>query len=382
MRKLSFSILGYHPVSMPGFNGVMSLYEAKWLSRFGHDVTVFHPFKDKDHLEEVLTKNKIRNLDDLPRYGGCFDIIPIFRCEPKLSGAYDIGIWQSYHQEDSVFNDSFYSSNMIRAKNIPKLIPFEDYTSNGYVCRALDKFDMTGISLRDDLELLRKNEAGWEKYQSKVFWSPRGADSELLHPYEKSLHPTIAIDTPGTADGGEPDKRSIIHLLKAIEIVRKTHPKLEVVARYNKAFEGFEISRLPFLRFDEFYKRFFNKSWIYATFNFEYSSAQTKARVQKENTFWRTRGVYELQNVEAQMAGACLLSHEDNIIPELYKKDVSALIYSDFNDVHGIAGMIVDAIDRQLFFARGAREFALKHHDWEACIRVWEEAFYRKMAGR
>lgn len=357
----------------PGFNGVMSLYEAMWFSNFGHSVELLLPFHEQEMLQKLLSKHDLRSLDDLDRVGGDFAIRAVMAGEPVL-GNFDVVIYQSYDAADwRAFAESCRRSAKILTKNFPKFVSGRGYEHDPSVVNQFKAFDFIACALQDDINDLMTCQRFYDQHKHQVAYVGRGADDVLLHPARKiGRNPVIGIDVP-VGD----DFRAVDQYRKALTVLRKRgmHPTVLTLGR---EIPDLGATRVPFARFDRIYDLFFNEIWIYCVINYAYSPAHVSAPVQQSHPRgWGARAVFEVQNVEAQMSGAALFGHQSNVIQELFDPGASGFLYPEFDDPEDIADRIEHIADHYEAIRTRSRQWALAHFRWSDCIRRWEQGLLK-----
>jgi tetratricopeptide (TPR) repeat protein len=193
----------------------------------------------------------------------------------------------------------------------------------------------------------------------------------LLHPARKyGGRPTIGIDMP-SRDAGV---AAVQHYVDAIHLLRQRVPDLRVLT-LGQALPGIDGESLPYDRFDRIYERFFNEIWILLTMNYARSPNHVLGDVQAMHPEgWKGRALYELQNVEAQMAGAALFGHPANLIDELMQPGSTGFTYPDYDDARDIADRLFDIILNYDTIRGNARRWAERNFSWPDCIKLWHEA--------
>ncbi|MFO1151916.1 MAG: hypothetical protein U1E62_26355 [Alsobacter sp.] len=367
---MKIAIFGRHPIPQPGFMGVMSLYEAKYFSLFGHEVDLLIPFQDREALRAFLQKAGVSELDELDKFGGSFSIRPLFLGD-GLPTRYDVCIYQSYDVNDwENYIRILRSGSRMMTKNFPKFVTGPGYASDQNVLNQFKAFDLVACALNDDIDELKANPAIFDTIAHKLAYVPRGADDTILTNAGKSPdRPRIGIDTPNSTD-----IRAISHYFDPIQRVKAKYPDLEVLLIGSTVtVDGYR--NVPFGRFDNTYRNFFNQISCYLTVNYAFSAPHTRSAVQQQHPAdWRNRAIYEVQNIEAQMSGAPLVGHPSNLIAELYDRDVSGFEFDDFSNAEQIEGILTHILDNQSAVSAATRAFALSNFRWEDCIRRWEVA--------
>jgi hypothetical protein len=327
-----------------------------------------------DHAEhtEFLRKHKIGSLDDLDRFGGNFAIVPVFPDGENFEQS-DVLVYQSYFPQDwEKYGDLCRQQSRILTKNFPKFVPSADSIYEGHVAGQFKQFDLVACALREDFQLLSSHPQFMREHPDAFIYAPRGASPVLLHPgYKAGLQPTIGLDVPVN-----PGVEAIEHYFDPILRLKKEMNDLIVVS-IGRDIPVLGAKCIPFGRFDTIYEKFFNRIHVYCTINYEFSPAHLQARVQKEATEWRRKAIYEVQNIEAQMSGAVLFGHRDNIIDELYQPGSTGLNFSDFKDPDEIYRGLKYAIDCRARLGRNARQFAEENFAWQHCIKLWSDGILR-----
>lgn len=371
---MKLAIFGRHPVPQGGFNGVMSLFEAIEFSRLGYEVAIYIPFYDDNSYASFLEHHKIKSLDELERFGGRFDIVPVFPDGRNFANA-DVIVYQSYsHRDWELFHRLCRSRGKLLTKNFPKFVASADHLSDTHVEAQFSQFDLVACALYEDYSLIRSNPDFFSKHGASVAYVPRGACPVLLHPgYKRGLPPTIGMDVPN-----QPDPRALAHYAEAIERLRKELPELRILS-VGRALDEFQSVMVPFGRFDRIYEQFFNMCHLYCTINYEFSPDHLKARVQAESSGWSRKAIYELQNIEAQMSGCAVIGHRSNIIDELYLPGETGFNFTAFNDANGIYQLLRSLLADRTDVSRRARRFAVERFKWSECINKWHIAILDKV---
>ena len=365
---MKLSIFGRHPIPQGGFNGVMSLFEAIEFSRLGYDTTLLLPFLDHASFEDFLKQHKLASLNELSRFDGHFAIVPVFPDGENFEPC-DVLVYQSYFPDDwHNFGALCRKKARIMTKNFPKFVPSPQHAFAPGVVGQFKQFDLVACALREDVAFLSSNLAFASEFGGRFIYSPRGASPQLLHPgYKPGLVPTIGLDVPNT-----PDMTAIQHYFEPIERLKHDYPDLRVLSI------GREIPvpgavKIPFGRFDRIFDRFFNQIHAYCTINYEHSPQHTQAEVQRQSADWRRKAIYEVQNIESQMSGACLIGHRDNLIAELYEPGLTGFNFAAFDNPTEIYRVLKYALDHRGSINAGARRFAVANFAWSHCIRLWSD---------
>jgi len=374
---VKLSIFGRHPIPQGGFNGVMSLFEAIEFGRLGYETTLLLPFLDAAAFSQFLEQHKLRNLNELSRFGGHFNILPVFPDGENFAPC-DVLVYQSYFPEDwANFNKLCRSRATIFTKNFPKFVPSPEHLFESGVIGQFANFDLVACALQEDVDLLASHPEFAARFAGRFIYAPRGAAPELLHPgYKAGLPPTIGLDVPNT-----PDMQALEHYFEPIEALRRDYPDLQVFSiGRDVPIRG--ARRIPFGRFDRIYEEFFNKIHLYGTINYEHSSAHLQSALQQTVPAWSRKAIYEVQNIECQMSGAPIIGHRDNIIAELYQPGLTGLNFSDFNDPLQIYRVLKYGLDNRAHLGEAARAFAEKNFSWRHCIGLWSDGIKALAAAR
>ncbi len=371
---MKLSIFGKHPIPQGGFNGVMSLFEAIEFSRLGYETSLLIPFKNHAEFNSFLELHKLKSLNELPRFGGRFSIIPIFPNGENFDNC-DVLVYQSYFPEDwENFAGLCRAKSRLMTKNFPKFVPSADSVLESHVVGQFKQFDLVACALLEDVQLLASHLGFAKQYAGSFIYSPRGASPELLHPgYKAGLPPTIGLDVPNN-----PELIALAHYFEPITRLKQEIPDLRVIS-VGRDVPQIGDQKVPFGRFDRIFEQFFNRIHVYCTINYEYSPDHLKARVQAEASNWRRKAIYEVQNIEAQMSGAVLFGHRDNLISELYQPGISGLNFTDFSSTDEIYRGLKHVIENRFTMGRDARLFAEAHFSWSHCIRLWSDGICAKM---
>ncbi len=368
-------IFGRHPIPQPGFMGVMSLFEAIYLSRQGHEVELLLPFPDPAALASFLHTHRLAGLDRLEQYNGCFQVRPLFAGQ-ALERRYDAIIYQSYEAADfPAYFPVLRRAARILTKNFPKFVPSARNAFHETVVSSFRTFDVVACALRDDVVELQTNARFWDTHGAQVAYVPRGADPVMLHPGRKpGARPTIGLEIPFTADG----RAAIGFYVEPIRRLRTLVPELRVLTLGAEPHPDIESEHVPFGRFDSVYENFFNETWLYLIMDYARSPVHVTAPVQQLHPGgWSARAIYEVQNIEAQMSGAVIVGHPRNTIPELLQPGASALHFRDYDDAAALAALMRAGLDDFAALSRCARRWAVENFTWERCMALWSDALAR-----
>jgi hypothetical protein len=372
---MKLTIFGKHPIPQGGFNGVMSLFEALGFSKLGYEVTLAIPFVDKDEYKALITKNSISNLNELNKFGGKFDITPVFPDGENFNKC-DILVYQSYFQKDhELFWNLCCERSRLRTKNFPKFVTSPYALREGHIIGQFSQFHLIACALQEDVLVLNSDTVFKKEFKDCYAYVPRGASPEFLHPgFKLGIPPSIGLDTPNGKDAN-----AIKHYFSPIKRLKRDFPDLRVFSVGSKIDEIDSVA-VPFGRFDRIYDHFFNQIHAYLAINYEFSPTHLTARVQKDLPEWRRKAIYEVQNIEAQMSGAVLLGHRSNLISELYESGQSGFNFSSYENEEEIYTTLKHIVTERHSLSRLARNFALQNFQWDHAIGKWSDAIQTKLS--
>ena len=359
---LKIRIIGYHSAVQTGFCAVMALNEARWFAHLGHEVELLIPFRSKVDLATQLKKLSLSDLNALPKMGESFTIRPIFYDGEDVIEPCDVLIWQVTDPRlwDQYFL-SFSGRARVVSKNFPKTAPVREHDA---IAAMFETFDYAAFALKEDVAVVAS-------YPTLTF-SPgrygyvgRGADPDLFQNTVKSSTPFIAIDMPNAADDW-----AVAHFIEPLKRLKARHEDLTIVTLGRQlAVEGAEM--LPFVKHDQLAQRFLNPAWVYCVIDYAQSAPHVRGTIHRFEPAWRDRAIYEVQTIEAQMAGAVICGYDRNIIDELYDPELSAT-FPFPSEADAIYDRLCWAIDNQQALAKRIRARTEPIHDWKLCISRWE----------
>lgn len=369
MAKMKIDIIGHHPALHRGFCGVMTLYEALHLGRAGHDVQVVIPYPNQKEMDIDTRRDGFSGLKNLLNYDPPFDIRPIILSDDFKLRYTDVKIWQvtTVANNTNLHRLSRENCNVL-TKNFPKFVPGLPVQLPNYVKSIFGSFDLVANSLKEDYHAIWSYREFALQNQHRFAYVPRGANPELLHDSIKSPVPTIAIDTPNT-----PDHAGIEHLFEPIRRLREQYIDLKIMSLGGPDLP-FDIaenmrSMLP----AKLYENFFNPSWIYCVIDYSQSSPHIRGDIHSIDRTWDSKAIYEVQTIEAQMAGCIIAGYKKNIIPELVDSN-NSLLWSDFATIDEIAESLHFALMNRERLGHSTREWARRKFDWKNSINSWEHA--------
>lgn len=366
---MKIDIIGHHPILQPGFCGVMSFYECMYLGHAGHDVRLVTPFRDEKDLE---TSKKRRGIPDINLFERSlpFEIHPIILSEEVKLRSTDAAIWQ--------ITNAARGTNLLQlsrehcrvfSKNYPKYIPGKPIPLPIYVKAQFECFDLVTTSLKEDYHAIWQYRKFALKNQHKFAYVPRGADSELLHDAAKSSSPVIAIDTPNARD-----HVGIEHLFEPIRRLKERYSDLKVINLGGPDLPlDFAETLRPPMQHDELCQKFFNPAWIYCVVDYSQSPPHIKGEIHSIDRTWDSKAIFEVQTVEAQMAGCIIAGYKKNIIPELVNYDFS-VVWNDFESEDEITESLYFAMRNREKLGFHTRDWAKRKFEWKDSITSWEYA--------
>lgn len=365
---MKVSIVGRHPTIQPGFCGVMSLFEGKHLAELGNEVTLFIPFSNPTVARNFLTSKGFDDLNDLPKFGGDFHIEAIYLDDDPDLPDCDLLIWQSIAVEDwkALLAKSRERARVI-SKNYPKLVASAPASLAQQVKSQFGAFDLVTFALKEDMAALAEHRDFWAQVRHRAAFVPRGAAPDLLHPANKSDAPLIAMDTPNVVDNA-----GIAHFLNPLRALKEDFPELTVLSLGGVTGLPFG-QNLSYRPFDQMYRDFLNPAWLYCVIDYAQSPPHIKGAIHEADRAWDSKAIYEVQTVEAQMAGTVITGMSRNIIPELVNADTSVL-FGDVPDDAAIYDAMKSAIEDFPRLSRETRNWAERNFSWQRSVEDWDHA--------
>lgn len=363
---MRIGIVGRHPDLEHGFNGVMSLYEAKGFAEAGHAVTLLLPVTEAHDPEALLAAKGIASFDALPRHGAEFEVRPL---RPGDFPRFDAVVWQCYAATDWPYHAEARRTGAILTKNFPRCfvgLPEED---EALLRSRARQFHLMTFALGEDLARARAIMDG-TGFRHAVAHVPRGFGADWLDGAARPARPVIGFDRPvKPADGGQ---AAIRHIVASGQIVRKAHPDALFLSLRQEVPElGSE--RIPNCGFRDFYDRFLNRLWLYVSIDFDHSAHATQ-KVVRPDGGWAFRGLYENQVVETQLAGGLSLSRRGDLAEEILSPGCRALQVDGFDDPRALASRMLDAIEGFPALSAEARTFARERHTYCHMTGAWAAA--------
>lgn len=357
----SIAIVGRHPLLEPGFNAAMSLNEALGFEAHGCKVTLYLPVSADHDPHALLARSGVASFDELPRYGGQFDVRPI-RSARDVQGA-DVLVWQTYRASEQEMLPQFTGMSLLRTKNPPRVFARTPDRDRRRAKGITDHLDLVALSLRADLRVVREVAP---ELAGRFHHVPRGFNVDWLTGAQRGDTPVLGMDRAvKTEDAGERARR---HIMATIRQLRGEYPDLHVLTLRERLDEigSEQIPHLPLL---DYYAAFMNRLWLYLPIDFEHS-VHVKGLHTLPNGRRLFTGLYENQIVEAQVAGALVIVRRGDIPRELLMLPEESIV-EDYEDIDSIAAKARAHIES--FAERSARSqrLARKKHNHVEMARAW-----------
>ncbi len=366
---MKIAVFGRHPELEHGFNGLMSINWLKGFYELGCVVTLYIPDLEHHKVTELLGLKGIDSLDDLPRYGAFFDI-KVANCVDDIDKNVDAVIWQSYRPQEEFIRKQIKAAGIFIAKNPPGIMSGDITKDHRKVKGLSNNFDLIGTSLKSDFGIISTNHT---EYSESFEYVPRGFDTDLLQP-DKTENPSIGFDKAVKAK--EFGYKPIEHIVNSGEILKENIENLEYYSLRDNV-ESLNSVRVPNLPFDQFYKRFVNKIWIYMPINFDYS-VHSKGKYTGADGRHKYIGLYENQIIETQLAGGLVLARKDDIPAELlFLEEESQFENSD--DIGNVVAKLMAHIENFSERSRIVRTKALETHSYLNASKVFLNAISRRL---
>ena len=349
---LKIAVFGHHPDLFPGFNALMAVNFCYGFAREGHHVTLLLP-DTKEHPQSDRIKSIQTSTDKLDRFGVDFEI-RVIRVGEDL-GRFDFGVWQSYFRMDEQFWPAFRSAVLVTYKNFPRLLAGLPEMDEKSLLGAASRFDLVGLALKIDVDIaLAQFGDRHPTIVERCIYTPRGFRSDWFSDSPFGEVPTIGIEKGVASDGSEYG-----YMVGVVEELRRDFEEINVIgARIND--KNIITKTLPLLPATEFYKQFLNPLWAYAMIDVNKSRQGMNER--KVNCRPVYLGMYENQIVEAQMAGAAVIGHEDAMPLELVGTRNTGLRFSKFEDSEIIIEFLKRSFENRASVFAEARKWAMQNH--------------------
>lgn len=356
--KMDIAILGHHPDLFPGFNALMTVNLAFGFSSCGHDVTVLLPNTDS-HQQSAKLTSLAASAKDLDRFGSNFEVRVISLGEDI--GSYDLGIWQSYFANDEAFFPEFRRASKVISKNFPRLLTGDVARDAKMLAGTANRFDIVGLALKSDVELAESLSHIIPDAVARSIYMPRGFREDWFYSPAISGPPVLGIEKGVDADSSE-----YAYLIPVIQRLRQDFGRIDVIgARLNDP--AITTTTLGLLPAREFYQKFLSPLWAYLMIDVNKSRQSMNVVDMGGRKVYP--GLYENQVVEAQLAGAAVVGHEDALPSELVASSNTGLRFSDFGDTSAIYGFLSHVIENRTAVVAEAKTWAKANHSVENMIR-------------
>ena len=358
MRKIA--IVGRHTALQPGFNAAMSLNEALGFEAHGCEVTLYLPHTAGRNPRRDLRRAGYRSFDDLPRFGGNFDVKPFAR-GAEVDQA-DVLIWQTYNAGDQPLLQELRRPSMLRTKNVPRAFTGHPARDSKRIAALGEHFDLVALSLRADQQIVRQH---FPEFKRRFRYVPRGFVADWLDGNGRGAEPTIGLDRTKNPDAVDLARR---HILKLGEGLRADWPNLRFLS-VREQVEGLGSEGVPTLPLRDYYNRFLNRLWLYMPIDFEHS-VHVKGLARTPDGRRLFLGLYENEVVEAQLAGALVLVRRDDVPRELLMLPAESQVES-YDDEEALLAAAIAHLENFEERSRRSRARAQALHSHLEMARAW-----------
>lgn len=296
----------------------------------------------------------------------------------SLEGSkFDLGIWQTYHPEDEVHFERFKSSCQLIFKNFPRFFAFDNQKNKSSLFAAMAKFDLVGFALMADhlkaVELLENDSIPGLDHAYRIFHSPRGFDPNYLIPLQEEGIFTIGVEKGVHADGQELEFARDAVARARERVSRET--RILGARTQSLTWVDQHVKLLPQL---EFYEKFISRLDLYIQIDFSKSEQSRNADSKNGRTIFQ--GLYENQVIEAQIAGAHVLGHQDSLALEQVAPIQHNLAIMPTYDSSEMAARIID-ISNLRHQSRKIRDWAISKHSCREMARPLVNMVIGRMGG-
>lgn len=357
LRKIA--IVGMHTALKPGFNAAMSLNEALGFEAHGCEVTLYLPRTPGRDPHSWLRRGGYRSFDDLPRFGGQFNVKPLAGLA-DLEPA-DVLIWQTYNAKDLPLLAELRRPSMLRTKNVPRAFTGEHARDSARMAAYLKEFDLVALSLRADQQIVRAN---FPEHKRRLRYVPRGFIAEWLDGNGRGRVPTIGLDLAKSEDTA----RARRHIAKLGQQLRGQWPELRFLS-VREEVDTLGSEGVPTLPLRDYYDRFLNRLWLYMPIDFEHSE-HVKGLARTTDGRRMFLGLYENEIVEAQLAGALVLARRDDIPRELLMLPAVSQVES-YDDEAALLEAATAHLENFAARSQRSRERARARHNHLEMARTW-----------
>jgi hypothetical protein len=362
------AIIGRHPTLEPGFNGGMSLNEALGFEALGCTVTLFLPTSEVHNPANLLAKHSIMDFDELPRFGGQFDVRPY--TGPHDLRKFDVLIWQCYRPQEAPILVSLRKLDIFKTKSPPRLFTGSRDRDFRKARGMTREFDLVAASLKADVEVARES---FGRLAERFSYVPRGFNPSWLNGEARDKVPTIGLDRAvKVEDRGVRASRHIVEvgvrLREKLADIRFLSMRAKI-----KELDSEPIPALPLLNF---YDRFINRLWIYFPIDFEFSGHRQDNLVTGPHGRRMYIGLYENQIVETQLAGGLVIARKDDIPEELIFLPEESLV-DDYTDIDAMVSKAMSHIENFEERSKKVRQIAIERHSHLVMTKTWLEEIER-----
>jgi len=357
LRKIA--IVGRHTALTPGFNAAMSLNEALGFEAHGCEVTLYLPHTKGQNPRAAVKRAGFRSYDDLPRFGGRFDVKPL-ASGAELDAA-DVLIWQTYNAADQALLPELRRPSMLRTKNVPRTFTGDARRDAKRMATLSENFDLVTLSLRADQQIVR---ALFPEQRRRFRYVPRGFVADWLDGNGRGTAPAIGLDQ---AKGPEME-RARRHITTLGQQLRGQWPDLRFLSARQDV-DALGSEGVPALPLRDYYDRFLNRIWLYMPIDFEHS-VHVKGLAHTPEGQRLFLGLYENEVVEAQMAGALVLVRRDDVPRELLMLPGVSQVDS-YDDEEALLAAATAHLENFEARSRLTRERAQARHNHLEMARAW-----------
>jgi hypothetical protein len=358
LRKIA--IVGRHTALTPGFNAAMSLNEALGFEAHGCAVTLYLPHTAGRNPRMALRRAGYRSFDDLPRFGGQFDVKPLAG-GTDLDPA-DVLIWQTYNAADTPLLPELRRPSMLRTRNVPRAFTGEPARDVKRLAAFSENFDLVALSLRADQQIVREH---FPEHKRRFRYVPRGFIADWLDGNGRGAAPAIGLDQ---AKGPDTVERARRHITTLGQQLRDRWPDLRFLS-VREEVDALGSEGVPTLPLRDYYDRFLNRLWLYMPIDFEHS-VHVKGLARTPDGRRMFLGLYENEVVEAQLAGALVLARRDDVPRELLMLPNESQVDS-YDDEAALLAAATAHFENFTERSRLSRERARARHSHLEMARVW-----------
>lgn len=320
-------------------------------SEAGHQVTILLP-NTNSHPQRARLEKLGLKIQQLDRFEAELDVRVVDYGEDL--GSYDLGIWQSYFADDEAFFPAFRRAARVIAKNFPRLLTGERGRDVRMLEGSTNRFDIVGLALKEDKVIADSLVDAIPESVGRSIYMPRGFRADWFKSPVLSGPPIFGIEK-----GVDTDNSEYAYLMPVIKRLRSEFGRIDVIgARLNDP--EITTSTLGLLPAREFYENFLNPLWAYLMIDVNRSRQSMNAVTVNGRKVYP--GLYENQVVEAQLAGAAVLGHEDALPQELIASDCVGLRFKDYDSADDLFSFLAAVIEGRERVSAEARAWATANH--------------------